>query len=261
MNEALLRQIYDDLYIEGKYVSPRGLKVLEIENYNYELPPYCRFVNFKCRNLNIEYIKREFLWYLKGDKTDTSIAEYAQIWKSLITDKGTINSNYGRYIFSEINQFDNVVKLLTADKDTRKAMIVILSESHLKSDDLDTPCTISIGFRIRENRLNMTVRMRSQDAILGMSNDLPAFSFIHEMMYLMMKDVYPELEYGDYYHSADSFHIYEKHWPILNQILKGDEYINYECPKMSSKSEVDFLRKLDFTNIPEEYLFSKWLVS
>ena len=34
----------------------------------------------------------------------------------------------------------------------------------------------------------MTVRMRSQDAIFGMTNDAANFSFIHEMIYVTLRD-------------------------------------------------------------------------
>lgn len=260
-NSLIFGKIYEDLYFKGEIVYPRGLKVREIENYNYVLPPYCRFQTFAARKLSISYIKKEFLWYLKGEKFDTSIAEHAKMWTSLINADGAINSNYGRYIFTEMQQFDNVVNILTKDKDSRKASIVILSSEHLKSADLDTPCTYSINFRIRKNKLNMTVRMRSQDAILGMGNDAPAFSFVHEMMYQTLKEVYPELEYGEYYHSADSFHIYEKHFDMLEQIIQGSSYVEYVCPRILNADEVRFLRKLDFTNIPPQYQFTTWLTT
>jgi thymidylate synthase len=256
-----LYNIYTDLFFEGTEVSPRGLKILEIENYNYIVPPYCRFNTFVERHLNIDYIKKEFLWYLAGKKFDTTIMNHAKMWKSLVNTDGSINSNYGRYIFGEILQYDNVVNILLNDKDSRRASIVILTPVHLLSDSHDIPCTYSINFRIRKNRLNMTVRMRSQDAILGMGNDMACFSFIHEMMLNSLRTVYPELEYGEYYHSADSFHIYEKHFEMLKKIVLGDEYTEYECPKISSAAEVTFLRQLDFSNIPVEYKFSKWLTS
>ena len=105
----------------------------------------------------------------------------------------------------------------------------------------------------------MTVRMRSQDAWYGMGNDIPCFSFIHEMMWLSLKERYPELEYGIYHHSVDSFHIYQKHYEGLKQIIEGSEYIRVYCPMIKDKTEVDFLKKVDFSTIPKRYNFSNWL--
>ena len=251
--------IFIDLDFLGKDASPRGLLVKEIENYSYTLQPYERFCSFASRKLSVPYIKKEFLWYLKGDKQDTSITEHASMWKNLINQDGSINSNYGQYVFAD-NQFDQVVDTLIKDKDSRRAVIMLLNKNHLFSDTKDVPCTYSMSFRIRENCLNMSVRMRSQDAILGMGNDAPAFSFIHEMIYCVLKETYPELKLGQYHHTADSFHIYERHFQMLKDILDNDIFDQMtSCPKISGKAEVDFLRKLDFSSIPENFLFVKWL--
>lgn len=259
-------KIYQDLVSYGRHAAPRGQKVLEIENYSYELQPYSRFTSFAERNLNLRYIKKEFMWYLKGQADDTSIIEHAKLWKKMVNPDGTINSNYGRYIFNELNQYDNVIDILKKDKESRKASIVILSSEHLKSSDYDTPCTYAINFRIRNDKLNMTVRMRSQDAIYGMSNDAVAFSFIHEMMLQSLREFYPALEYGIYHHSADSFHIYERHWQMLQNIITNPDFEDIECPRILNHQEVnflrnDFLKTVDFSQIPDEYKFSRWLIS
>ena len=258
-SETFFRQIYSDLLLKGQVVSPRGLKVLEIENYNYIVPAYVRFANFKSRKLNIGYIKQEFLWYLKGNKFDTSIAQHAKMWNNFINADGSINSNYGNYIFAELKQFDIVVNILLRDKESRRASIIILQSQHLDSL-YDVPCTYSFNFRIRKDKLNMTIRMRSQDAYLGMSSDIPCFSFIHEMVLHTLKEYYLDLTIGEYYHSADSFHLYEKNLVTVNKMIAGDEFIEYDCPRIHDHNEVKFLRKLDFTNIPDNYLFTKWLI-
>jgi len=270
-NATEFRKIFLDLATKGKRIAPRNLPVLELENYNYILSPYNRFCNFERRNLHIQYIKEEFKWYLKGDRFDASICEHAKIWLDTVNSDGSFNSNYGQYVFGTTNQFDRAFEALKNDKDSRRASIMILSKDHLLSDTKDIPCTYAINFRIRENKLNMTVRMRSQDAIYGMGNDVACFSFMQEMMYNSLKEFYPELEYGKYYHSADSFHVYERHFKMLEDItnipiirkqeeLKYDDiYVEVNCPVMNGPEEVKFLRKHDFTNIQDEFQFTKWL--
>lgn len=267
------RKIFTDLALLGEKIAPRNLPVLELENYNYVMPPYVRFCNFERRKLHVAYIKEEFKWYLKGDRFDSSIIQHAKIWADTINPDGSINSNYGQYIFGKANQFDKALDSLKKDKDSRRASIMILNKENILSDDKDLCCTYCINFRIRKNYLNMTVRMRSQDAILGMGNDVANFSFIHEMMYNALKEFYPDIRYGIYYHSADSFHIYERHFKMLeeitgmpivrkeSEIVMNDKYIIEECPAINGPNEVKFLRKLDFIDIPEEFKFSKWLNS
>lgn len=261
MNSFIFRRIYNSLFNHGEICAPRGFKIIELQNYSYEIMPYTRFVNFESRKLNINYIKQEFLWYLKGNRFDKSICDHAKIWREIVNEDGSINSNYGQYVFGSINQFDTALKTLQLDKDSRRASIMILNKDHLQSTTKDVPCTYAINFRIRNNTLNMTVHMRSQDAIYGMGNDLPCFSFIHEMMYESLKATYPNLNYGIYYHIADSFHVYERHFDMLKKIINNDAYTPVIIPKINGKSEVDFLRAGDFKNIPQEFKFTQWLTT
>lgn len=255
------RQVFAQLITHGIEVSPRGQKTIEVENFQYTFPPFVRFCNFTSRNLKMSYIKKEFLWYLKGDKHDLSIADSAKLWNSFIDEGGIIHSNYGQYIFGELNQFDYVIRALSQDKDSRRASITILQPYHvLKEKIVDVPCTYGLAFRIRNNKLNMTVKMRSNDAYFGFGSDVPIFSFIHEMMLNALREFYPDLEYGDYCHFVESFHIYEQHFPFLKTVQE-DEYIVEQCPRISGPEEVKFIRRNDFTNIPDEYQFAKWLVS
>lgn len=268
LHEQSFSKIIEDLHQRGDVSAPRGLKIIELTNYDYVLPQFVRFMNFKSRKLNVDYIKNEFLWYLKGDRFDTSITKYAKMWNDVMNPDGSINSNYGQYIFGEINQFDRVIETLKADKDSRRASIIILRSEHFNSTT-DIPCTYAINFRIRGRRdgeeecdeLEMTVRMRSQDAIYGMGSDAPIFSFVHEMVWMKLLEKYYCLELGKYYHSADSFHAYEKHFDMIEKICSGDEFEVVQCPRMYNAKEVDFLRKLQFDSIPDEFKFTKWLTN
>lgn len=259
--EKIFVEIFHQLMLNGRKISPRGEEVVEIENFHYDFPPYSRFMNFKSRKLNLSYIKKEFLWYLKGDRFDTSIAEHATLWKSLINMDGSINSNYGQYIFhNDCNQFLNAAKTLINDKDSRRASMMILQPWHLLSYTRDFPCTYGINFRIRDSYLNMSVHMRSQDAVYGLGNDLPTFSFIHEMMYIYLQNIYPELQYGIYHHTVDSFHIYKKHYHVAEAVLLGDEFTLIFCPQMNYK-DVDFmLSNPTVTNLFIDTLFRNWLL-
>lgn len=257
MTEAqTFKNIYRQLKEDGKIVKPRGLKVLEIENFQYKFEPYVRFVNFPSRKLNLDYIKREFQWYLKADQHDLSITNHAKLWQDMVTKNQTINSNYGQYLFGSEGQIHQVFKTLLDDKDSRRASMVILSKQHILSNDKDLPCTYALNFRIRSNKLNMSVHMRSQDAIYGLASDIPAFSFIHEMVWTLLKDHYKQLKYGTYHHSVDSLHVYEKHFKLLNDILNDKQFEPIKCPKIKNRAEVLNLLKSKYD---KQYKFSRWL--
>lgn len=258
---TIWRDILKRVHEHGDLTEPRGMKVKELNNFSYILPPYVRFMNFKSRKLNIEYIKQEFQWYLHGNKYDVSIVNHAKMWRDLINNDGSINSNYGQYIFGCEQQFWNVVHELESDKDSRRASITILDRYHLSMKTKDLPCTYALNFRIRHNQLHMTVHMRSQDAIFGMGNDAPAFSFVHEMVYVALKEKYKDLEMGSYYHFADSFHVYERHFEMLDAIVAGDSFEEVEIPRISCYDEVYALsRNTPDLNDPR-FEFTRWLYS
>lgn len=262
LDEEIFYDIYLTLHSKGKMSYPRGLKVLEIENFKYTFPPYTRFINFESRKLNLNYIKQEFLWYLRGNKYDTSILSHAKIWSNLVNTDGSINSNYGQYLFGDCKQFLNVYSTLMLDKFSRRASIVILQPQHLLSNTKDVPCTYAINFRIRDNYLNMSVHMRSQDAIYGLGNDLPTFSFIHEMLFVLLKSSlkHSTLKLGEYYHAVDSFHVYEKHFFMLDSLVDGnDAFYKIDCPRVTDFSEVMKLIECDFTEPLGN--FTKWLTT
>ncbi len=274
-DKHLFRMMYLKLLRDGKEIRPRDLRCIEVENFHFELPPYVRFTNFKARNLNLNYLKKEFLWYLKGDPKDLSICEHAKMWSTLVREDGTINSNYGYYIFGDLHQFNNCISILASDKDSRRASILILQPHHVKDlKSKDVPCTYSINFRIRSEKLNMTVHMRSQDIIYGMSNDIPTFSFIHEMMYVRLKEHYPTLKYGNYFHIVDSMHVYEKHYKMIDQMTDlNAEYTYVDCPPIKDGMEARFLvehaqglvdypnMSIDDLNYIDSFKFYKWLTS
>jgi thymidylate synthase len=272
--KELFQDIYRRLKTDGKFCSPRGLKIIECENFAYELPPYVCFANFEDRKLSIPYAKQEFRWYLKGDLHDLSIAEHAKIWRGIIVD-GKLNSNYGHYIFRKKQTWEGtnftgpgfswVIDELKRDKDSRRAYVMILGNEHLNPKEKDVPCTLSLGFRIREDKLNMSVRMRSQDAIYGMGNDAPAFSFIHQMVHAIMRFHYPGLELGTYHHVADSFHVYERHFEMLEKIIAPEaEFYPVQTPKIFNIHEVEYLigmHEADLTQAPRQYQFVEWLTT
>lgn len=261
----LWRDIFRDVKNRGKLTAPRGKPILELENYHYELPAYVRFPSLSPRKLKPDYIKAETLWYLKGDPYDLTILNHSNIWKNIVL-RGRLNSNYGQAFFRR-GGMNWVIQELGHDKDSRRACIVILgSESHhLTAETLDVPCTAYLNFRIREGFLNMSVHMRSQDAVFGMGNDAPAFSFLHEMILNQLRFTkYPDLQLGTYHHTADSFHVYERHFAMLEELVKEDVTLDeIKVPRIYDYTEVDYM-VYDIHNGVEplpEYEFSRWLLA
>lgn len=174
-----------------------------------------------------------------GDRFDTSIEQHATAWKKLRDTDGGFNSNYGQYIFRGLlrgsdhgSQFDWVVDELKRDPDSRRACIVLLNRHHLRQDNVDVVCTYAMSFRIRQNRLNMSVSMRSNDVIFGMTNDVFCFSMLHEMLLVFLQSHYPDLRLGEYTHKVDSLHVYQRHFGMLQELVEQgmDGYYHIHVP-------------------------------
>jgi len=255
--------VYKDLRSKGKIASPRGKKIIEIQNYMMTMGPRDKFTSYIAREFNLDYAKFEMLWYLTGDKWDDSITSSASMWSELRQSDGSWFSNYGQYWFGpNSNGFNWVVDQLIKDKDSRQAIIPMLNKDHLFIGNVDIVCTYSVGFRIRENHLYMSVNMRSQDAIWGFTNDTFCFSVLHEMVYVMLRDSgYDDLIMGSYTHKVDSFHVYERHFEMLDKLIEHGQNGYYEvyCPEIYDKREV--LNLMDFNSINHrvDHHFTDWI--
>ena len=185
------------------------------------------------------------------------------MWSDLRQVDGSWLSNYGQYWFGKAyTGFDWVMNSLISDKDSRQAVIPMLSKEHLFPGNKDIVCTYSVGFRIRNNRLNMSVNMRSQDAMWGMTNDVFCFSVLHEMVYVALRDTkYDELKMGRYSHKVDSLHVYERHFDMLHQIFYDGETGFYQigCPEIYDHREVLNLMDYHAEDARGVHEFTEWL--
>jgi thymidylate synthase len=274
-NAIRFLQMLSDIMNDGPIVSPRGQNIRELEDYMFTINPMYPCMSFEARKFSLDYTKKEWLWKLSGDRFNKSILEHAKAWNGLADTDGGYNSNYGQYFFGHQQGFMWVLGELMRDKDSRRAMIPLANYTHLRVDNPDHVCTQSISFRIRDNKLNMSVNMRSNDAIWGLTNDAVTFSYLYRHLYAMLLPTYPDLKVGKYTHKADSLHIYERHWEMANKIIEDGigKYFVVEIPHMDSETSACLIAtrgELDEAQIAfveannvkgSKFEFYKWLKS
>lgn len=197
------------LWDSGQPVTSRGLPTLEAPGpvATVYACPWERVLVDPVRDANPFFHFFESVWILAGANT----ANLPQFFLSRITDYSddgkVFHGAYGHRL-REAHGFDQLkeaVNILKAKPDTRQ---VVLSIWHPKLDlgasTKDTPCNDMIMFKIRDERLVMTVCNRSNDAIWGAYGaNAVQFSIIQEWVAARL-GILP----GRYVQMSDSFHVY-----------------------------------------------------
>ena len=160
------------------------------------------------RKWNPVYAEAEWQWYLSGDRNTAKLGELygkvPEIWKRMADGDGNVNSNYG-WQWKRNDQIDYVIDLLRNEPDTRQAAISIYDCKEHDTFAFDTPCTYAVQFTILDNKLNMSVVMRSNDLWYGFCNDQYQFS---KLQHYILNRLPIDIEIGTYFHYAHNLHLY-----------------------------------------------------
>ena len=144
------------------------------------------------------------------------------------------------------DQFMYVIKCFEKDLYTRQAVITIgdpakdcFNEGGILKITKDIPCTRLIQFMCTpENKLDMSVYMRSNDLIWGLSGvNIFNFTFMQEYFAGMLG-----LEVGSYYHIANNLHYYkDRHQEMVENLsIKNPEDVGFRY-----KKDITSLEKFD----------------
>jgi len=151
----------------------------EIEN------PMDNHIVHRTRAWNHAYAQAEWLWYLSGDNSLKKLGEiYGKIpgiWKKMANQAGMVMSNYG-WQWNRDYQLDIAINKLKKNSESRQASISIFDGKEFIKYNNDTPCTYAIHFCILDEKLNMSVMMRSNDLWYGFCNDQYCFSMLQQMV-------------------------------------------------------------------------------
>jgi len=235
---TIIAENINDLYVKlsssvldgyDNMVYPRGIKCFELQNVMAILTrPRCRILTYKERDLSLKYLVGELCFYLSGSDSLEFISHYAKFWEKVSDNNITVNSAYGKRLFFDMpGQFDYVIEELKRDKDSRKAVMTIYNREDAK-ESKDNPCTMYLNFMIREERLMLTTHMRSNDLWLGTPYDIAFFSLLQEIVFLELKENYPDLRLGVYNHFVNSLHAYEKDVLKLSEIYKHHSWTSHD---------------------------------
>lgn len=201
----------DNVINNGNRVCSRDLECIEITADLIVTEIEKPVVTIKERKLGYKFMETEATWMLGGrnDIFHPNMAKYSDDGKTL----------YGAYGPPIIEQIDYVLKSLTKDENTRQAVLTIWRQNPPVTKD--TPCTLSMQFMIRDNKLDMFVNMRSSDIWLGVPYDTFSFSCVAlQVLHKLNFTGHKEYSAGKLYNYAASRHLYKTDFEKALAVLR-----------------------------------------
>lgn len=231
--ESIYIQILNELKTTPEFTPGSRIgSCREITNLSIELyDPRNRFVWNKARDMNYEFAMKFFLWMLNGDTDFSYVAgsnANAKNFQDAPKDDKAMPANFSTaYGPRIVKQLPYILTELARDKESRRCVIHILNEGDLDMLGTDTkeeyPCTDSLTFMIRDNKLHMYTHMRSNNMVLTFCYDMFNFTMFHEYMLRELHKVYPDLQLGTYYHNIVSAHYFDREQGLVDAILDTSE--------------------------------------
>jgi len=216
----IYKSLINEVLMFGKEVSPRNIPSLELTAAMFQLVDISKsLLTLKERGLSYAFNVAEKLCYITGNSGEEILPKFApNITRFLNPKTKKFDGAYGPRF---IKQYTHVLKLLKDDPDTRQALLNIYNFKQDQHESLDVPCTSTLQFFIRDNKLNLIVYMRSNDLLWGTPYDVSQFTFIQECFARILG-----VENGTYTHIAGSLHIYEKDKERFEKILQSNEIVD-----------------------------------
>ena len=202
----------------GKEAAPRGMKTREIEDAVIRIDDVYNTLPLGVGRGTVAGIGAvEACQLLAGLSTPKLVIAIGPQFKNYAEDNGLFHGAYG---LRTHDQYGPAVERLKNDPDSRQAVVTIWDPKlDLLPNKKDYPCTILHQFRIRDNKLNMSVYMRSNDVWLGAAYDFFQFTRVQIAMASVLG-----IKPGKYTHHVGSLHIYEQHYDMAENLKHTNEY-------------------------------------
>ena len=183
----------------------------------------------------------ELLWIWQ--KKSNNIADLnSHVWDEWADETGSIGKAYGyqlgikhKYPEGEFDQVDRVIFDLKNNPSSRRIITNIYNHADLSEMHL-YPCAYSMTFSTSGNVLNGILNQRSQDMLAANNWNVCQYAAL-----LIMMAKVSGLVPGELVHVIADAHIYDRHIPIIEEIIANKPY---DAPTLTVSDKTDFY---DFT--------------
>jgi len=179
----------------------------------------------------------ELLWIWQ--KKSNNIHDLnSHIWDSWADENGSIGKAYGyqlgvkhKYKEGMFDQVDRVLFDLKNNPTSRRIMTNIYNHHDLSEMGL-YPCAYSMTFNVTGNKLNAILNQRSQDMLTANNWNVCQYAVLVHMFAKCSG-----LEVGKLVHVIADAHIYDRHIPLIKEIIEHEQY---DAPKFVMSDKTNF---------------------
>lgn len=241
VNDALRTGI-NLIKMHGEEIDSRNGKTLEVScpvSTVYERPWERVLIN-KVRDANPFFHLMEALWVLNGRNDVKFLCEFNERMIDYSDNGKILNAAYGHRLRNSTDRLDcgedqleKIIDILYKDPNSRQAVAQIWDPADLSKHTMDKACNMSIVFRIRKNKLCMTVYNRSNDMIWGAYGaNAVQFSMIQEYVAARL-----DISMGTYTQVSNCYHVYTEGaggevWDRIKDQSVTCENVYLKCDKL-----------------------------
>ncbi len=199
----------------------------------YDLAAEFPIMTLRPTNLRAAIDETLWIWQKKSNNVHDL---NSQIWNSWANDEGSIGKAYGyqlgikhKYREGEFDQVDRVLYDLKNNPYSRRIIVNMYNHHDLHEMNL-YPCAYSLTFNVTGRKLNAILNQRSQDVLVANNWNVAQYAILLHMVARAS-----DLEAGELVHVIADAHIYDRHIPLVKEIIRR---VPYPAPKLLINSDV-----------------------
>lgn len=176
------------------------------------------------RPTNLKGAIDEMLWIWQKKSNNVKNLN-SHIWDSWADENGSIGKAYGyqlgikhKYSEGEFDQVDRIIYDLKNNPYSRRIMTNIYNHSDLHEMHL-YPCAYSMTFNVTGRKLNAILNQRSQDVLVANNWNVSQYAILLHMLAQVSN-----LEVGEFVHVIADSHIYDRHVPLVKELIQRTPY-------------------------------------
>lgn len=177
------------------------------------------------RPINFRAAIDEILWIWQKKSNNINDLN-SKIWNQWAREDSTIGKAYGyqmqlkhKYKEGMFDQVDRVLFDLKNNPSSRRILTSMYNFADLHDMAL-YPCAYSMTFNVTGNKLNAILNQRSQDMLVANNWNVIQYSVLIHMFAQVSG-----LVAGEFIHVISDAHIYDRHIPIVEELLKQEIYV------------------------------------